>query len=117
MSTDAAQQMEFGPTLMHGLVEYGPFETELGLELGLSLWLHRSATGPEDARLAMLELREVILGVSGIDPKSEPFPLIGRTAKLDLVILASYLGSLVSRAAAFCGSSAEVVVERAIAQL
>jgi hypothetical protein len=117
MSTDAARQVAFGPTLMFGLLEYGPFDTELGLELGLSVWLHRSATNAEDARFAMLELRGVILEVSGIDPKSEPFPLIGRTAELDLVILADYLGSLVSRAAVRCGCAAEVVVERAIAQL
>jgi hypothetical protein len=102
---------------MRGLLDYGPFDTELGLELGLSLWLHRSATGPEQAHAAMLELRTVILDVSGIDPRTEPFPLIGRGVELDLVNLANYLGLLVSRAALSCGCAAEEVVELAIAQL
>jgi hypothetical protein len=117
VDTNAALQNEFGPAALRGLVEYGPFDTELGLELGLSLWLHRSATGLEDARRAMLELRSVILAVSGLDSRSEPFPLIGRQVELDLVNLANYLGSLVSRAAEHCECAPEVVVERAIAQL
>jgi len=112
MSTNTAHQVEFGPAVMRGLLEYGPFETELALELGLSLWLHRSGTSPADARAAILDLRTVILEVSGLDPRTEPFPLIGRTAERDLVNLASYLGSLVHRAAAVRGWSPEDLVER-----
>jgi hypothetical protein len=117
MSSDAALQIEFGPAVMRGLLEYGPFETELALELGLSLWLHRSATSPEDARTAILELRTVIIEVSGLDPRTEPFPLIGRTVERDLVNLASYLGSLVLRAAASRGWNPEDLVELAVDQL
>ena len=69
---------------------------------------------PEDARDAILDLRTVILEVSGLDPRTEPFPLIGRTAERDLVNLASYLGSLVHRAAAVRGCSPEDLVELAV---
>jgi hypothetical protein len=117
MATAMAHQVDFGPTGIRGLLEYGPFDTELGLELGLSLWLHRSATSPEEARAAMLELRTVILRVSGLDSRSEPFPLIGRQVERDLINLANYLGSLVSRASVARGCHAETLVELAIAQL
>ena len=117
MSTGNALQIEFGPAVMRGLLEYGPFETELALELGLSLWLHRSGTLPEDARAAILDLRTVILEVSGLDARTEPFPLIGRSAERDLVNLASYLGSLVQRAASARGWSPEDLVEQAVEQL
>jgi hypothetical protein len=117
MGTEAAHQVAFAPAVARGLLAYGPFDTELSLELGLSVWLHRSATSPADARAAMLELRRSIIQVSGLHPQSEPFPLIGRTAENDLVNLASYLGSLVSRAAAACGRQNEEVVELALGQL
>jgi hypothetical protein len=117
MGSSAAEKTEFAPTVIRGLLEFGPFDTELGLELGLSLWLHTSATTPSDAREAMLELRSVILQVSAIDPRSEPFPLIGRSAEKDVVNLATYLGQLVQRAAVSSGLDAETVVELAIARL
>jgi len=117
MGTDAALRIEFAPALARGLLEFGPFDTELSLELGLSVWLHRSATSPEDARTAMLELRLAIVEASGLDPRSEPFPLIGRTAEKDLVNLAGYLGSLVSRAAGACGRQNGELVELAINRL
>jgi hypothetical protein len=117
MGTDAALQIEFAPALARGLLEFGPFDTELSLELGLSVWLHRSATSPEDARRAMLEWRLAILAASGLDPRSEPFPLIGRTAEKDLVNLAGYLGSLVSRAASGCGLENAELVELALSRL
>jgi len=117
MSSEAARQIEFGPLAMRGLLEYGPFDSELALELGLSLWLRRSGTSPAEARAAMLELRTVIIEVSGLDPRSEPFPLIGRSFEADLVNLARYLGSLVARAASAHGGGAEEVVELAVARL
>ncbi|HEY2214610.1 MAG TPA: hypothetical protein VGH31_06100 [Acidimicrobiales bacterium] len=117
MSSNAAVETEFAPAVARGLLEYGPFDTELCLELGLSIWLHQSATSPEEARSAMLELRAAILDVSGLDPRSEPFPFIGRSAEKDLVILAGYLGSLVARAAAASDCQAEALVERALTHL
>jgi hypothetical protein len=116
MATEAALRSEFEPTMMRGLVEYGPFDTELSLELGLSLWLHASATSVDDARSALIGLRSLIIEVSGLDPKTEPFPLIGRSAQSDLILLAAYLGALVSRAASFCGSDAEAIVEQAVSR-
>ena len=117
MGTELALQIDFAPAVIRGLVEYGPFDTELSLELGLSVWLHRTATDLADARDAMLGLRTAILESSGINPRSEPFPLIGHAVERDLVNLASYLGSLVTRAATSSDCDAEEVVERALALL
>jgi hypothetical protein len=117
MGTEAALQSEFAPIAVRGLLEYGPFDTELSLELGLSVWLHRSATNAMDARSALLDLRVAILDVSGIDPRTEPFPLIGRSAEKDLVNLAGYLGHLVARAAAACDWDTETLIDRSIKKL
>jgi hypothetical protein len=117
MSSAVALQVDFATTVMHGLLDNGPFDTELSLELGLSVWLHRSATHPKDARDAMLKLRAAILEVSGLDPHSEPFPLIGRAVERDLVLLASYLGSLVARAASATDCLPETLVDLAVTRL
>jgi hypothetical protein len=117
MGTSAAAQIEFGPTAIRGLLEFGPFDTKLGLELGLSIWLHRSESSPEEAREALLKLRTVILEVSGLDRLSEPYPLIGRTAERDLVTLAGYLSSLVPRAALASHLNAEALIELALGRV
>jgi hypothetical protein len=82
----------------------------LGLELGLSLWMQR-------ADLPLAEACSILLETSGLDPDHEPIPLLAgddRTATLGLAI---YLHDLVNRAASCTGRSRHAVAEAAIALL
>ena len=93
----------FGPALLGGLAELGPvdpFSGDLSLELGISVWLRRSGTSLVEARGALLEIRQVILEVCGLDPATEPVPLVGRSPRSDVVNLVGYVGDLLRRAAA-----------------
>jgi len=85
----------FGPALLGGLAELGPvdpFSGDLSLELGISLWLRRSGTSLMEARNMLLDIRRVILDVGGLDPATEPVPLVGRSPRLDVVNLVAYVG-------------------------
>ena len=56
----------------------------------------------------------MILEVCGLDPATEPVPLVGRTPRLDVLNLAAYVGDLLRRAApAGCLRS---VVEQVVAE-
>jgi hypothetical protein len=114
MATATATEIDFAPTLLQGLIEYGPFDTELSLELGLSLWLQSSGTNLDDARDSMVRLRSVLIDAGELVPQFEPTPLIGRSAREDVVTLARYLGSLMSRAASRCDCHAQQIVDRAV---
>ena len=70
-----------------GLAELGPvdpFSGDLSLELGISVWLRRSGTSLVEARGTLLEIRQVILEVCGLDPATEPVPLVGRSPRADV---------------------------------
>ena len=110
----------FGPALLGGLAELGPvdpFSGDLSLELGISVWLHRSRTSLMEARGTLLEIRRVILEVCGLDPATEPVPLVGRSPRLDVVNLVAYIGDLLRRATTVAGCSIGTVAERVIAEL
>ncbi len=110
----------FAPACLTGLTELGtidPFRDDLSLELGLSLWLRRSGTSPRQAVAELLEVRRSILAVSGLDPACEPVPLIGRSAKVDLLVLTAYLSHLLERAVTASGSSRGTLVARVVAAL
>ena len=110
----------FGPALLGGLAELGPvdpFSGDLSLELGISVWLHRSRTSLMEARGTLLEIRRVILEVCGLDPATEPVPLIGRSPRLDVVNLVAYVGDLLRRASAGVGCSVRAVADRVIAEM
>jgi hypothetical protein len=116
----AAACTEFGPAALRGLAELGRVDSgsgDLSVELGLSVWLQWSGTSHDEARTTLLALREQILSSCGLERASEPFPLIGRSAKLDLVMLAGYLGDLVRRAAHAAGCSPSELARRVIAAL
>jgi hypothetical protein len=92
----------FGPAALRGLAELGRVDVgsgDLSVELGLSVWLQWSGSSHDEARKTLLALREQILSACELDRASEPVPLIGRSPKLDLVMLAGYLGDLLGRAA------------------
>jgi hypothetical protein len=120
MSVHAAPELEFGPTLLRGLVTLEPGDAgneDLTLTLGLSLWLHRSGTDLQEARAAMLEIRALLLEVGGMDRRTEPVPLFGRSERIDVLLLASYLGDLVLRAAATAQCAPQEIVDRTVARL
>ncbi len=116
----AAPRTEFGPTALRGLAELGRVDSgtgDLSVELGLSVWLQWSGSSHDEARTTLLALREQILSSCGLERASEPFPLIGRSTRLDLVMLAGYLGDLVRRAAYAAGCSPSELARRVIAAL
>jgi hypothetical protein len=118
MATSASTS--FGPALLGGLAELGPvdpFTGDLSLELGISVWMRRSGTSLLDARSLLLELRPLILEVSGLDPATEPLPLVGRSPRNDVVNLVAYVNGLLRRASASAGCSVNRVVAGVIAQL
>jgi hypothetical protein len=110
----------FCPALLGGLAELGPvdpFSGDLSLELGVSVWLRTSGTSLVEARRMLLELRQVILRVSGLDPATEPRPLVGRCPRLDVVNLVTYVGDLLRRASAAVGRGLDVIVAEVVAEL
>jgi hypothetical protein len=110
----------FGPALLSGLAELGPvepFSGDLSLELGISLWLRRSGTSLIEARSSLLEIRHVILEVCDLDPTTEPFPMVGRSPRSDVVNLVGYISELLRRASAGLGRGVEAVVDAVVAEL
>jgi len=110
----------FGPALLSGLAELGPvepFSGDLSLELGVSLWLRTSGTSLLEARSSLLEIRRVILEVCGLDPWTEPFPMVGRSPRSDVVNLVGYISELLRRASAGLGRGVEAVVDAVVAEL
>jgi hypothetical protein len=104
----------FPGTALRGLVSLGPIDVggdDLGLELGLSLWMHQCGLGIEDASDALWDLRGILIEVANFDPRSEPIPFSGRSPKWDLVNLAAYLGGLLLRASAALQCNSSVVAE------
>jgi hypothetical protein len=110
----------FGPALVWGLAELGPvdpFSGDLSLELGVSVWLRTSGTPLLEARGRLLAIRELIIEVCGLDPATEPVPLVGRSPRPDVLNLVGYLGELLRRAAAASGRSVRQVAEVVVAEL
>jgi hypothetical protein len=110
----------FGPALLSGLAELGavePFSGDLSLELGISVWLRTSGTSLLEARSALLEIRQVILEVCELDPSTEPFPLVGRSPRSDVLSLVGYISELLRRASAGLGRAMEAVVQAVVAEL
>jgi len=110
----------FGPALLSGLAELGPvepFSGDLSLELGLSVWLRTSGTSLLQARGPLMEIRRVILDVCGLDPATEPVPLVGRSPRSDAINLVVYLSDLMRRAAAGSGRTMDTVVRAVVAAL
>ena len=70
----------------------GPAAGDLSLELGLSVWMHRSGTSLEDARSTLLALRAHVIEACGLDPATEPVPFVGRAPRFDVMTLIEYLG-------------------------
>ena len=110
----------FGSALLSGLAELGPvdpFSGDLSLELGVSVWLRTSGTPLLEARGRLLRIRELIMEVCGLDPATEPVPLVGRSPRNDVLNLVGYTGDLLRRAATASGRSVQSVARLVIAEL
>ena len=107
---------DFSPTLVRGLVdlEFWASGPDLSLDLGLSYWVHRSGISLEEARVAMLQVRRALLRAGGIDDRHEPYPLVGRDARSDVLTLGRYLSDLMVRAADSAGLTPAEVAEAAL---
>jgi hypothetical protein len=113
-------QTGFGPALLGGLAEFGPvepFSGDLSLELGISVWLRTSGTSLLEARTSLLEIRGVILEVCGLDPATEPFPMVGRSPRSDVLSLVGYVSDLLRRASAGLGRGVDSIVDAVVAEL
>jgi hypothetical protein len=110
----------FGPALLSGLAELGPvdpFSGDLSLELGVSVWLRTSRTPLLEARGRLFYIRELIIAVCGLDPATEPVPLVGRSPRSDVLGLVGYVGDLLRRAAAASGYSVQRVAQMVIDEM
>ncbi len=110
----------FGPALLNGLAELGPIEPfsgDLTLELGVSVWLRTSGTPLLEARGRLLHLRDLIIEVCGLDPATEPVPLVGRSPRNDVLGLVGYLGDLLRRAATASGRTVHAMAGLVMAEL
>ncbi|HEY1652745.1 MAG TPA: hypothetical protein VGG09_12745 [Acidimicrobiales bacterium] len=110
----------FGPALLSGLAELGPIEPfsgDLSLELGVSVWLRTSGTPLLEARSRLFQMRELIIQVCGLDPATEPIPLVGRSPRNDVLNLVGYVGDLLRRAGGASGRSIQAVARLVIAEL
>jgi hypothetical protein len=111
---------DFGPALLSGLADLGPvdpFSGDLSLELGISVWLRTSETSLLEARSALLDIRQVILGVCELDPATEPVPMVGRSPRSDVLNLVSYISELLRRASAGLGREPASIVRAVVAAL
>ena len=110
----------FAEQVLRGITKIEPSslgESDLSLELGLSLWMRQTATNIQDVRPAMLTMRTALVEASGIDMAREPVPLCGVDPRLDVLNLASYLRKLVARAATQAQCNFAAIVERALGQM
>ncbi len=89
----------------------------LALPLALSVCMERHEAGTDGLIAAMLSLRRAVLTVSGLDPRSEPVPLVVGDPRTAALGLAEYLRGLVSRAAYACAAAPDDVAQAAAAHL
>jgi hypothetical protein len=111
---------ELAPEVLRGIARFGLFEPvgpELALELGLSIWMRRNGADLGSLRSSMLAMRDALVQTGHLDPATEPIPLLGHSDRTDVLNLASYLCSLVKRAASSAGLEPEDISERAIGRL
>jgi hypothetical protein len=80
-----------------------PIDAGVALELGVSLWFQQSGARMDAVRSTLVELRNGLLDVAGLDAATEPVPLRGRSERSDLLQLTHAVCQLVRRAAGRTG--------------
>ena len=115
-----------GETVARGqLVARGLLELEaddlarenLSLELGLSLWMRRTAIDLPGVRDVLLSFRVAVIELSGLDRRTEPVPLISRDPVSGMRNLCIYLKGLIRRASEESGLDERQITERGLAEL
>jgi len=87
------------------------------IPFGLSASMARHGAGAEDVVDAILEARAAVIATSGIDPATEPVPLVVGDARVAAVNLGVYLQGLLERAAARSRTDRVTVSVRTMARL
>jgi len=112
-----SETIAFAPAVLRSLdvlMPSGQSQADLGCELGLSAWMHLTGTELEDAPSHLWAIRQAILEAGQMDAATEPTPIGGRSPRLDLLNLVSYLAGLISRAAAHLGCDRATIVALAL---
>jgi hypothetical protein len=110
----------FAPAVLAGLAGIGPVDgagDDLSLELGLSVWLRRTGTSLAGAVGELLAVRRAVLEVSDLDASTELVPLVGRSPRSDVLVLATYVSDLLERAMAVSGLPTRVLLAQVVAAL
>jgi hypothetical protein len=89
----------------------------LTLPLALSVCMERHEAGTDGLIVAMRSLRLAVLAVSGLDPRSEPVPLVAGDPRTAALGFAEYLRGLLVRAGRACASAPDDVAQAAAARL
>lgn len=117
MATHAVSDLDFTPVAARGIAVLAPEDLTRGnltIELGLSLWMHRTGTDLRGVRNELLGLRHALLAASGLDIESEPVPLLAGDLRTGVLGLAVYLDGLIDRAARHAQLGRPEVVEKAL---
>jgi hypothetical protein len=117
-AADTAADLAFAPLAARGIAGLSPEDLTRGnltLELGLSLWMHRTGTDLAEVTSALLTVRDSLLEASELDRTSEPVPLLAGDAKTAALALAIYLDGLIDRAAHRSGTTRDAAVDAALA--
>ena len=89
----------------------------LTLIFALSAWTRSSGMGTLGACSSLLRLRAAILEASGLDPVSEPVPLLSGDAPCALISLSIYMHGLICRASVHSGHSRAEIVDADLGEL
>ena len=98
----ALPELGFAPVAARGIAVLAPEDLTRGnltLELGLSLWMRRTGTDLRGVRDELLRVRSALVAAAGLDPRTEPVPLLAGPPRRAVLGLAVYLDDLVNRAA------------------
>ena len=91
--------------------------TTPAIPFGLTAAMARRAAPVRAVVDALLLLREAVMAAGGIDPATEPVPLVVAEPDVAAVSLVAYLRGLVERAAAVSGTSREAVADGVLRHL
>lgn len=108
------------PDVLFDVLLIGPRSSggsQLSFEFGLSAWWHRTGANFRLARAYLFEVRVALLAAGGLDVETEPFPMVGRSDRGDLLAIATYLSDLLRRAATKARCNPEDLFDRALGLL
>jgi hypothetical protein len=120
MHQPADIDLAFADLVLRGLADFdvvaGDGE-DLCLELALSIWMRRCGTDLAAARATVVALPPMVAEAGGLEPRTEPAQLVGRSPKDDVVTISHNLGNVLARASWSAGCSTEAVIDRVLDRL